>query len=388
MAMRPYLCWSCLAFVLGALYAAALTPRVIRLAWRLGAVDRPRPDRWHHRPTALLGGIALYAATVAAAALVLPRVGSLEQAGYARWLGLWMAATMVFLLGLLDDRRGLGPGVKLAVQAAAAMLLVASGVRIPCVGPAWAAAALTILWVVSITNAVNLLDNMDGAVAGSVAVMALTLAALGDGPSEVTVLALCLAGACCGFLLYNFHPARIFMGDCGSLFLGFGLSALSLMAGMRHEDSATAALLAPVAVLAVPIFDTTLVIVARRRHRRPIMQGGRDHTSHRLVALGLSETSAVLLLYAGSALLGAVALVTLRLSPSATAVVASVGLAVLGFVGTCLEKVPVYGSRLQAPGARPDGVLAERLTDRPHARLEPGAWSLELKATALREPSA
>ena len=227
-----------LPFALAALGAALLTPLVIRLAWRLGALAQPRADRWHQRPTALLGGTALYAASVTTALLMLATAFPPGRAAQTRLLGLWAGATLVFALGLIDDRRGLGPTAKLAGEAAAACLLMSAGTRFTGVLPVWLAAPLTLFWVVGITNAVNLLDNMDGVVAGVAAVAALALAAGGAAArqGEVVVLALCLAGACCGFLCYNFHPARIFMGDCGSLFLGFMLSALAL-AGTRAPSA-------------------------------------------------------------------------------------------------------------------------------------------------------
>jgi UDP-GlcNAc:undecaprenyl-phosphate GlcNAc-1-phosphate transferase len=371
--------WMGRSFALAALGVALLTPLVMQMAWRIGAVARPRVDRWHQRPTALLGGVALYVASIAAAALTLPRVLP-DSAARIPCISLWAAATLVFVLGLLDDRRGLGPSVKLAGEVAAACLLVVSGLRVPCIASPWLAAPLTILWVVGITNAVNLLDNMDGVVAGVVAIAALAVAALGAGHGEVTVLALCLAGACCAYLFFNFHPARIFMGDCGSLYLGFSISALSLMAGMQHEGNVTAALLAAITVLAVPIFDTTLVIVARRRHGRPVMQGGRDHTSHRLVALGLSERSAALLLYACSAVLGVVALMAFRLQPQAVATLGAVGLAIFGGLAALLGKVPVYG-----PPQEPATATGMRHTPR---RRRPTAAQPPARSSALREPAA
>jgi UDP-GlcNAc:undecaprenyl-phosphate GlcNAc-1-phosphate transferase len=182
---------------------------------------------------------------------------------------------------------------------------------------------------------------MDGVVAGVVAIAALALVGLCGGAGEVTVLALCLAGACCGFLVYNFHPARIFMGDCGSFFLGFSIAALSLMAGVRSEGSGLAALVGPAAVLAIPIFDTALVIVARRRRGLPVMQGGRDHTSHRLAALGISERGVALLLYAVGTALAAVTLIVVRLPTPAVAVLGVAGIAALGLLGLLLLKVPV-----------------------------------------------
>jgi UDP-GlcNAc:undecaprenyl-phosphate/decaprenyl-phosphate GlcNAc-1-phosphate transferase len=336
--------WSWLPFGLAALGAALLTPLVMQLAWRLGAVAQPRSDRWHQHPTALMGGIAIYLASAAAAGLVLPIALPAGREALSPCLALGAAATLLFALGLIDDRRGLGPGAKLAGQAAAACLLILTGVHVPCVTSPWLAALLTILWVVGITNAINLLDNMDGVLAGVVAIAALVLAGLSGGSGAVTVVALALAGACCGFLVYNFHPARIFMGDCGSLYLGFSISALSLMAGMRIESCGLGALVGPGAVLAIPIFDTALVIITRRRDGRPVMQGGRDHTSHRLVALGISERGVALVFYAFGAALAGFALVAVRLPSPAVAALGVAGIAIFGLLGTLLLKVPVYAA--------------------------------------------
>jgi UDP-GlcNAc:undecaprenyl-phosphate/decaprenyl-phosphate GlcNAc-1-phosphate transferase len=333
-----------MAFLLAALGSIALTPLVIRLAWRLGAVARPRADRWHQQPTALLGGVAIYAAAVTAALLVLPRALGPEAGVTVQWLGIGAGATLMFVLGLIDDRYGMHPLVKLAGQTAAAGLLLLTGTGLSVADSPWLAVPLTLFWVVGITNAVNLLDNMDGVVSGVVAVAALSLAAhaAGSGRNEVAGLALCLAGACAGFLFFNAYPARIFMGDCGSLFLGFSISALALAGRVPAAGGGVDSLFLPVAVLAVPILDTSLVTISRRLHGRSVWQGGRDHTTHRLVALGLSERSVAFYLWAGSAALGCLALSVGRLPMLAVLTLAAlVGLG-LGLFGTFLAAVPVY----------------------------------------------
>jgi UDP-GlcNAc:undecaprenyl-phosphate/decaprenyl-phosphate GlcNAc-1-phosphate transferase len=336
--------WIWYPFGLAALGGAVLTVLVMRLAWRFGAVARPRADRWHQRPTALLGGTAIYVASITAAAVTLAHGSPVDHGSWMRLVGFGAAATLVFAVGLVDDLRHLSPSVKGVGQTVAACLLVMSGIQITCVPWAWLAVPLTIFWVVGITNAVNLLDNMDGVAAGVVAIAALGMAATGaaGGQSQLVILALCLAGACCGFLLYNFHPARIFMGDCGSLYLGFTISVLALLGTMGPVSNLTAALIVPVAVLAIPIFDTTLVTTARWLHGRPVSQGGRDHTTHRLVALGLSETRVALLLYAGSGALSALALAASPMPPVAVVPLAGLVLLVLGLFGAFLGMVPVY----------------------------------------------
>lgn len=371
--------WS--AFVLAAVAAAVFTPVVIRLANRWGAVSRPRPDRWHQRTTAFLGGIAIYLAAFTAALITLSHQGELSTATRTQILGLGAAATAVFFLGLADDLyglrtgSGLSPSVKLVGQTVAACLLIVSGVRITSVAQDWLAIPLTIFWVVGVTNAINLLDNMDGIVAGVVGIAALAMAAgaAALGAFDVAVLALCLSGACAGFLCFNFHPARIFMGDCGSLFLGFTISALALVGSHRLASNLVAALLVPVAVLAIPIFDTTLVTIARVRAGRPVSQGGRDHTAHRLVALGLSERGVALLLYGSTALLCATVWVAAAFPPPAVLALAALMLLGLGLLGVYLGMVHVYEEGADsAPRGAPLG--ASRRALRAPRTLLPGRW--------------
>lgn len=312
-------------FLISFLVTALLTPAVIAGAHRLGWVARPREDRWHQRPTALMGGIAIYLGTLAAWSLL--GKGGLHSP-------LLIPATGIFLLGVVDDRVHLRPYIKLIGQVAAAAFLVLNGPVIRSLPP-YLALPVTIFWIVGITNAVNLLDNMDGLAAGVSAISALAMGAfcLGRGDLSTAQMACALAGGATGFLIYNFNPARIFMGDCGSMFLGFSLAGLALDGTQRSAPNLVLALLIPVAVLAIPIFDTTLVSISRILNGRSVSQGGRDHSSHRLVALGLSERGAVLVFYALTALFGGLALAANRLSLIAVCLVAvllAIGLLVLG----------------------------------------------------------
>jgi len=316
--------------------ATAVTPLVIAQARRFGWVAQPRADRWHTRPTALLGGIAIFVATMVPACLLLPWDRTLG--------GLAIAATGIFVLGLVDDLRRLSPPVKMMGQAVATCILLATGTRGDFGVPPLVGAALTVFWVIGITNAMNLLDNMDGLAAGVATIAAMTMFGYLTARDEAAhaVLALLLAGACIGFLIYNFSPARIFMGDCGSMFLGFVVSALSLAGTSRLASHTFLAMLVPVAVLAVPLFDTTLVTVVRRLNGRPVSQGGRDHTSHRLVALGVSERGTVLLLYGACALFGLFALLSKHLSLEVVLAVAGLMFLALCAFGVFLGMVQVY----------------------------------------------
>ena len=237
-----------------------VTPLAQRVARRVGMVDKPNARKQHTVPTPLLGGAAIFIAVILALLLLGDRFYVNQVAGIA------LGATLVSFLGLWDDRRGLSPWVKLAGQFLAATVLVITDVRISVLPWEWVNIAATLLWVVFITNAMNLLDNMDGLSAGVAAIAAvffLLFAAISK-QYLVGALAAALVGACVGFLFYNLNPASIFMGDTGSLFLGFTLAAVGIK--LRFPDSsAFVTWMVPVLVLALPMFDTSLVIISRLR---------------------------------------------------------------------------------------------------------------------------
>ncbi len=315
-----------------------ITPLVIRVARRLNWVAEPSADRWHEDTTALSGGVAIYLA----ATLALIATPGLSFP----WM-IWGGASLLFLGGFVDDRISIHPTVKLVIQIAAAGLLVLQGYRFAGGWPVWISIPLTFVWVIGITNAINLLDNMDGLAAGISAIAAAVLAFFGAafGYPGVAAMALVTVGASAGFLWYNFNPASIFMGDCGSLFLGYVVSALGLaMQSYVPSSGVFAVLLVPAAVMAVPIFDTTLVTINRLLAGRSVSQGGRDHSSHRLVYLGLSERWAVVSLYGVSLLFGCLAVVFYTADVRvfyAVAAYMGVGLAVLG---RFLMYIDVYNS--------------------------------------------
>ncbi|HEY0075580.1 MAG TPA: hypothetical protein VGB77_15890 [Abditibacteriaceae bacterium] len=289
--------WLC-AFVASLLF----TPIVIKVARHKGLVAKPSADRWHSKPTALFGGIAIFVAAALASLIFLK--------ANAQFLGVATGALIIFVAGVYDDRHPLKPSAKFIVQLVAACLFTAIFYRDNPPELLWLV-PFAILWIAGITNAFNLLDNMDGLSAGVATVVALMMALhaalMGDG--NVALAALILAGAAGGFLVYNFNPAKIFMGDCGSMFLGYTLACLSLMgsSGLLSGNMFTALIL-PTLVLATPLFDTVFVSVNRVLHGRSISQGGRDHTSHRLVMLGLTERRAVLYLYGITLWFGLIAL--------------------------------------------------------------------------------
>ncbi len=313
------------------------TSLVRHWAHQLGIVAVPRRDRWHSRPTALMGGIAIYLAFVIGCFLFAPDL--------SRAYPILIAATLLFGVGIVDDIRQLKPYVKLVMQVVAASIVVFGGLRLPgMIWTSWGADFLTIFWLVAITNAINLLDNMDG-LAGGISLIAcafLAITFLVNGQTTEAALPLILAGAITGFLRFNFNPASIFMGDCGSMFLGFALSGIALLSDFGRARNLVSVLATPVLILTIPIFDTMVVAVTRKLSGRPVSQGGRDHTSHRLVALGMSERRATLLLYLFAALSGALALAVRQMAIwGALALIVGFALSVL-FIGLYVGKVGFY----------------------------------------------
>jgi len=297
--MTPYLLMAASALVL----ALSSTPVMRLVALRFGVVDQPAARKIHANPVPLLGGAAIYIAFI----LVLFLLG--DRRYIHEVIGIFIGATLMSLMGVLDDRWGLGSYIKLGGQLLAAAILIYSGVQVRLWGN-WLDIAVTMVWVVGITNAMNLLDNMDG-LSGGIAMIAAVfftlLAALSD-QYLVGALAAALAGGCAGFLVYNWNPAHIFMGDTGSLFLGFLLAAVGIK--LRFPaNSDTITWMIPVLVLGVPVFDTSLVFLSRlRRGNNPLTTPGKDHISHRLALLTGSRREAVLLCYLLAGTLGLVAI--------------------------------------------------------------------------------
>jgi UDP-GlcNAc:undecaprenyl-phosphate/decaprenyl-phosphate GlcNAc-1-phosphate transferase len=280
------------------------------LAARLGAA--PRDDRWHQRTTPMLGGIGIFVGLLAGFWVAIAADAAPASRELIAILG---GCAILFVAGLLDDLFSLGPLPKLAAQLAAAGVVIGNGLTISgLISNNFLAGTVALVWLVGMTNAFNLLDNMDGlaaTLAGIAAVFFAIDALTVHQNDAVLALALALALACAGFLPFNLRPKRsaaVFMGDSGSQVLGFALAALGLTASWKVAGTTVATLLLPVLVLAVPILDTTLVTVVRLLDGRPVYQGGRDHTSHRLVYHGLSERRAVVLLAVISAALGATSL--------------------------------------------------------------------------------
>ncbi len=314
-----------------------LTPVVRAGARRWGAVARPRSDRWHSKPTALMGGIAIFCGFAAAYAILWP--SPLKQLPL-----LGLCALGMFTLGLVDDLVSLRPAAKLAGQIVVASVFTLAGVRLVYAFVPVIDFGITVLWLVGITNAINLLDNLDGQAAGITAIAAgfLTYFFWVAGQPVEASLSAALAGAALGFLVYNWSPASIFMGDSGSLFLGFTLAGVTLLNQTHRTRNLLATLAVPLLLLMVPILDTALVTLARKAHGRAVSQGGTDHISHRLVALGLSERVTVLVVYAVALASGFMAIFVRTLPMPIAIVLVPVFLGLLWFGLMVVARVRVY----------------------------------------------
>lgn len=314
-----------------------LTPLCRLVARRLGLVAKPQLDRWHQRPTALFGGVAIAVPVLALALTLRPLndVALLVACGFA-----------IALFGLIDDIYSLKPTGKLVVQITIASVLLFFGYSLKWTGMPLDA-ILTVFWVVGITNAFNLLDNMDGLCAGIAAIASATLLAgllFANGIDAHALYVAALTGACLGFLVYNFNPASIFMGDTGSLFLGLNLAMLTLVipASGTGVPGLLSIIAVPALVMLIPIFDTTLVTAARMLAGRRPSQGGRDHASHRLVAIGLSQRGAVATLWGLAAASGGIGL-SFRLYDLSTAVLlAALFVLAMAIFGVYLGRIHVY----------------------------------------------
>ncbi len=291
-----------IAFIVAFIITFVLTPFVKKLAFKVGAIDIPKDNRrMHKRPTARLGGLAIFFGFIISAVVYADIDKELA--------GILVGCCIIVILGIFDDIYTLSAKLKLLIQILAALCPIIAGVTIESIRvPAfieetgylqlgWFAIPVTLVWIVGITNATNLLDGLDGLACGVSSISALTLLciALIVGEPEVAFITSALAGACFGFLPYNFNPAKLFMGDTGALFLGFVLSTISVQG--LFKGYAVISLAAPLLVLGLPIFDTVSAIIRRLRNHQPIMSPDRGHLHHRLIDAGFSQKQAVSLIY-------------------------------------------------------------------------------------------
>ena len=305
------------AFAVALLVSMIVMPAVILLAQRTGAMDAPNARKVHKKPIPRIGGLGIYAGFMAAIIFVAVKFG-LDGEQFKETVGLIVSGSLIVALGLLDDYKNLPAKVKLAGQIlAAAVLVLIFDVRIDFITDPhgeyiyfdnfpipYLAVPVTMFWLVGLTNTVNLIDGLDGLAAGvaSIASFTIMLIALEQNFVLVAVLTAALAGAAVGFLKYNFNPAEIFMGDTGSMFLGFMLAGISVTGAVKSV--AAIALVVPIFALGLPILDTTFAIVRRIRGGVPIFKPDKGHLHHRLLSVGFTQRQAVLLMYVISALFG------------------------------------------------------------------------------------
>lgn len=315
-----------------------LTPLNIFLARKLGLVSYPKSDRWHKLATPSLGGVAIFLSV--SFCFVYFNIVQLVD------IRIIFAFLIIFFSGLYDDLIGLKPYSKLIFQIISSVLVISTGIVIGkgVFLPNFIAIPLTIFWIIGITNALNLLDNMDGLCAGIAGIISIYLGIfffLG-GQTILYMSSFIVAGANFGFILYNFFPARIFMGDCGSLTLGFLLSIFSLMGTFYTKSDVLLSLGIPLLLMLVPIFDTTLVTISRKYLNLPISQGGKDHLSHRLVSLGYSQKKSVIVMYCISIVGGLVGFSLKYFDLSISLLLIIIILILFVGFGAMLSRVKVY----------------------------------------------
>jgi len=286
-----------LALIIALLASFLLTPYIKQLAVKIGAVDKPDKRKVHTQVMPRLGGLAIYLATMLAIVCSMPITRDL--------LGILLGGTWIVIVGVLDDKYSLPARVKLAGQVIAAVILVSFDVKIEWLNNPFGgyfyleylSIPFTVFWVISFINVVNLIDGLDGLAAGVSGIASITviLVAVHQGYFPVATLTAALAGGIIGFIHYNFNPATIFMGDTGSMFIGYMLAAISIFGAVK--SAATIALIVPAIALGLPIMDTAFAILRRYSNGRPIFQPDKGHLHHRLLAMGLSQRQAVLLMY-------------------------------------------------------------------------------------------
>lgn len=327
-------------FIVATLISLGATPIVRQLAFKIGAVDVPKDDRRvHKKAMPLMGGLAIFAAVIISVLIFLP----LDKTTFSILLG----GTLIVISGIVDDLKDMSPKVKLLFQILAGVVLIIGGVKVdfitnPFNGEStllylrWLSVPITLFWIVGITNTVNLIDGLDGLAAGvaMISSISLMLVASKFGYTEITILSAIVAGACLGFLPFNFNPAKIFMGDTGALFLGFMLAAISIEGVMKSV--ATIAVIVPILILGVPIFDTTFAIFRRLLNGQSIMAADKGHLHHRLLNKGFTQRKTVLILYAISSTFGLFA-VLISKANSRQAVYLSIAL----FIGSVLMAIKI-----------------------------------------------
>ena len=305
--------------IITALISFMITPLVKKLAIKVNAIDIPKDERRvHNKPIPVMGGLAIYMAFV---------LGTILYNGIltTSQIGIIIGATIILIGGIIDDIKDLSPKYKVLIQVMAAICLLISGVRIsfvtnpfrefyPYLSIGWINIPVTIIWIVGVTNAFNLIDGLDGLAAGIAFISSVTLmiVSLLNGRLEAAFLTAVLSGAILGFLPYNFNPASIFMGDTGSQLLGFLLAAISIEGAIK---SATVFVIAvPILAFGLPIYDTLFAMIRRKVNGKSMMQADKGHLHHRLLDMGLNQKQVVIIMYFISAVLGGIAIIAMQIS--------------------------------------------------------------------------
>jgi UDP-GlcNAc:undecaprenyl-phosphate GlcNAc-1-phosphate transferase len=297
------------AFIITLILSLAITPLIIKLAHKLNFVDRPGERKINTKIIATAGGTAIYLAFMIPLRFFLPANQTIT--------GIMLGGSFMLLLGLLDDKFEISAPIKFMGQIIGALILIYYGVKINFITNPFGgfiylgvyAVPFTVFWIVSIINTINLIDGLDGLAAGVsiIAVLTLFAVALQENQVVAPMLAVLLAGSCLGFLKYNFNPARVFMGDTGSMFIGYIIAAVSITGALKSAAAVT--IFVPMLALAVPILDTTFAIIRRIFNDRPIGEADHGHIHHRLLAIGMNQRQAVISVYVISAFLGTIAFV-------------------------------------------------------------------------------
>jgi UDP-GlcNAc:undecaprenyl-phosphate GlcNAc-1-phosphate transferase len=317
-----------------------LIPHVVRLAKLIGKMDVPDARKVHTTPIPRLGGIAIFFGSILSLVSL-----ELLQPGFfttqSHWYGIVIGSSLMFLLGVIDDLKNLSAKFKFGFQICAALIAYYMGVKIlvlsnPMGGmlilPDWLSVSMTVFWLVGITNTINLIDGLDGLAAGVSMIAGITLSIIAIQTNQYlgAVIILTLVGSTIGFLRYNFNPAKIFMGDSGSLFLGFTLAAISITGVLKL--AATVTILLPLLILGVPILDTTFAILRRALSGKPIFQPDKGHLHHRLLGIGLSQRRVVIIIYGFSSLLAGIALHLAGIRIANEVIIVSILMLLIGFV--------------------------------------------------------
>lgn len=303
-------------FLVAVLLSLLTTPLVRKIAIKVGAIDIPKDERRVHKePMPLMGGLAIYIGLVISSLIFLPMDKTL--------ISILVGATIILISGIIDDIRGLSPKLKLLFQMMAGLVLILGDIRVDFVTNPfsqdyvllylkWLSIPITLFWIVGITNTINLIDGLDGLACGVAMISSISLMLVAEKFDQVhvTILSAAVAGACLGFLPYNFNPAKIFMGDTGALLLGFMLATISIEGVMKSV--ATIAVVVPIMILGVPIFDTTFAIFRRLLSGQSIATGDKGHLHHRLLDKGFSQKQTVFILYGLSAVFGAFAVIVAK----------------------------------------------------------------------------